>query len=200
MWPLWGRGRSSGPRMAAMRAWPCPVSWAPYGRRRVVAKHLGPVWPPWGLGRILLLAWQSWGRGRSPGPLWPPWGRGRSPVPVWLPWGVVGPLGPDGRSGGVSSPIGPVWLTWGCGQSSGPRMVAVGSWTVPWFPYGRLKACTVPPPHVAAVVTRPVVMAPYGCHGGWPIHLALYGRRGGVAYFLCPVWPLRGRGRFPGTL
>jgi len=41
VWPLWGRGMSSGSRMADVGAW--PVSWAPYGRHRDVAGFLGLV-------------------------------------------------------------------------------------------------------------------------------------------------------------
>ena len=37
------------PRVAAVGAWPVP--WAPCGRRGGVAGPLGPVWPPWWLGR-----------------------------------------------------------------------------------------------------------------------------------------------------
>jgi len=48
VWPPWGRGRSPGPRVAAVGAWPVlwapcgavgawPVLWAPYGRRGGVA-------------------------------------------------------------------------------------------------------------------------------------------------------------------
>jgi len=32
----------------------------------------------------------------------------------------------------------------------------------------------------------------------WPVHWAPYGRRGGVAGPLGPVWPPWGRGRSPG--
>jgi len=58
-----GRGRSPGPRHAAMKAW--PVSWASSGCREglaspratsgchgSVAGALGRVWPPWGRGQF----------------------------------------------------------------------------------------------------------------------------------------------------
>jgi len=101
--PAVGRGRSPGPRMATVGAW--PVSWAPYGRRGGVASPLGPVCLPWG-------------RGRSPGPrmaameAWPvDWipyvcrggvaAMGKWPVP-WVPYG---------RRGGVTVPLRPAWLS-----------------------------------------------------------------------------------------
>jgi len=41
VWPAWGRGRSPGPGMAAVGAWPVP--WAQDGRRGGLAGLLGPV-------------------------------------------------------------------------------------------------------------------------------------------------------------
>jgi len=124
--PLWGRGRSPKPRMAAVGA--LPVSWAPYGRRGGVAGPLGPIWPPRGVAGFL-------------GPVWPPWGRGRSPKPrmaavgalpvPWAPYGrrggVAGPLGSVWPPRGVAGPLGPVWPPWGRGRSPKPRMAAVGA-------------------------------------------------------------------------
>ena len=80
-----GRGRSPGPRTAALGAW--PVQWALYGRRGGVAGPLGPEWPPWG-------------RGRSPGPRLKAVGA----------WGVT--WAPDGRRGDVAGPLGPGRLPW----------------------------------------------------------------------------------------
>ena len=82
MWQTWGRGRTPGPRVAAVGAWPVPR--ASCGRRGGVAGPLGPVWPPWG-------------RGRSPG---------HRMVAVWE-WPV--PWAPYGRRWGVVGPLGPVW-------------------------------------------------------------------------------------------
>jgi len=96
VWPPFRRGRSPGPRLAALVAWLVP--WAPSGRLGGVAGPLGPVWSPWG-------------RGRSPGPrmvamgAWPvPW------APYGRPVGVVGPLGPVWPPWGRGRPLGPVWL------------------------------------------------------------------------------------------
>jgi len=74
VWPPWGCGRSPGPRMAAVGAWPVP--WAPYGRRGGVAGPLSNEWP-------------SWMRGRSPGPrisavgAWPVPGPRMAAVGAW---------------------------------------------------------------------------------------------------------------------
>jgi len=53
---FWLRGRTNGPRMAAVGAWPVPR--APYDRCWGVAGPLGHVWRPWE-------------RGRSNGHVWP---------------------------------------------------------------------------------------------------------------------------------
>jgi len=57
VWLPWGRGRSPGPSVAAVGAWPVPwapcgrrgswpVTWAKCGRRGGVACPLGTVWLP----------------------------------------------------------------------------------------------------------------------------------------------------------
>jgi len=61
--PPWGRGRSPGPRLAAVGSW--VVTWAPSGRHWGVAGPLGPVWPPWGVAGLLISVWPPWGRGPS---------------------------------------------------------------------------------------------------------------------------------------
>jgi len=116
VWSPWGRGRSPGPRVAAVGAWPLP--WAPCGRRGGVSGPVAPVWTPLG-------------GGRSPGPrmaavgAWPvPW------APYGRPGGVDVLLAPYGRRGGVTGPLGPVWPLWGRGHFRGPRMAAVGAWPV----------------------------------------------------------------------
>ena len=82
VWPPWGRGRSPGPRMAAVGAWPLPS--APPGRRGGVA---APGAPPCSRGGVAA----------PPGPVCPPWRRGCSPGPrmaavgVWpVPWAPYG--------------------------------------------------------------------------------------------------------------
>jgi len=74
-----------------------------------------------------------------------------------------------GRYGSVAGPLGPVWPPWWRGRSPGPRMDAGGRGLSPGS-------------FLASVGSRPVP---------W----ATYGRRGGVADPLCPVWPKWGRGR-----
>jgi len=66
VWPLRGRDRFPGPRMATVKAWPVP--WALYGRCWGVANPLGPVWPPWGRGRFHGPCITAVGECRLPGP------------------------------------------------------------------------------------------------------------------------------------
>jgi len=97
------------------------------------------------------------------GHLWPPGGRGRSFKPrmaVMGEWPV--PWAPYGFRGGVAGPLFPVWQPWGRGRSPGPRMADVGAWRSPGA-------------RIAAV-------------GAWPVRSCLYGRRGGGAGPLDPVW------------
>ena len=76
-------GRSPGPRVAAVKAWPFP--WASGIRRWIVAGTLGLVPPP--------------GRGRSPG-------LRVGAVGAWpAPWALCG-------HGGVAGPLGLVWPLW----------------------------------------------------------------------------------------
>jgi len=95
LYPVWmprGRGRSPGPRAAAVGAW--PVCWAPCGRRWGVTGPLGPVWPPW---------WH----GQSPGPRVAVVGRGLFPgirVAAMGAWPVL--YAPCGRRRGVAGPLG----------------------------------------------------------------------------------------------
>jgi len=156
VWPPWGRGRSPGPRMAAVGAW--PVRWAPYGRRGIVAGPVRPVWPPWRCdwftgSRIAAVGawpvpWALYGcRGGVVGPLgpvWLPWGRGLSLCHVWPLCGLgrsPGPLmvvveawpiswAPYDCHGCVASPLGLVWPPCGRGRSPGPLMAAIGLWSV----------------------------------------------------------------------
>jgi len=44
VWPPWGRGRSTGPRVAAVGAWPIPLALC--GLCGGVASFRGPVRPP----------------------------------------------------------------------------------------------------------------------------------------------------------
>ena len=109
----------------------------------------------------------------------------RAWLALWAPYGCHW-----GRGG----PLRPVWR----GQSPLPCMAAVGTWPVPYTPYGRRVACPVP-------------YAPYGHRGDvagplysvWPcggvaVQWAPYARSGGVAGLLGPEWPPWGRGRSPG--
>jgi len=66
IWTQWGRGRSPGPRMAAVGARLVPL--AAYSRRGGVAVPLSPEWPPWGRGRARGSCMAAGGRGRSLGP------------------------------------------------------------------------------------------------------------------------------------
>jgi len=143
VWPPWGRGRSPGPRVAAVGAWPVP--WATCGRRGGVVGSLGHVWPPLGRGRFpvpRVAAVGAW-----PVPLAACGRRG----------GVAGPLAQCGRGGGVADPLGfvlppwgrgrspgPVWPPWGRGWSPGLRGAAVGAWPVSWAPCGRLESVAYP--------------------------------------------------------
>jgi len=157
VWPPLGRGRSTtfclaavgvcrspGFGLAAVVAWPVhcapsgrrggvAVPWCWSGHRGVVAGPLGSVWPPWGCGRYpgprIATVW-AWlflldpyeCRGGVAGPL----------GLVWLPWGVVVPWAPYGCRGGVPAPQGFLMPPWQRGHSSGPRMMAVGAWPLPW--------------------------------------------------------------------
>ena len=83
VWKPWGRGRTPGPRVAAVGAWPVPwglcgrhggaeVPWVRCSRRWGVVFPLGFVWTPFELRRSPGLV------GEDPlGLLWPTWGRGR---------------------------------------------------------------------------------------------------------------------------
>ena len=198
--PPRGRGRSPGPRMAAVGAWTVPS--APYGRRGGVAGPLGFVSLPWG-------------RRRSPGPRWPPWGRGCFPGPRMLAVGAWTVLSAQyGRRGCVLGPLHPVWPwwgrrrsprprwpPWGRGRFPGPRTVGMGAWTVLSAPYGQRRGVagrlgTVWPPwgvdgplgHVwppwgRARSRRPRMAAV----GAWQVRWAQCGRRGGDAGPLGPV-------------
>jgi len=104
LWPLWERGQSLGPRIAAVGAW--LVYWVPYGCRGGMAGPLGLVWPPWGVTNPMGTCGRRVGVVGCLGP-------------VWLPKGVIGLLGP------VRSPR-------KCGRSPGPRMGAFGTWPVTW--------------------------------------------------------------------
>jgi len=96
VWSPWGRGRSPGPCMAALREWPVP--WTMYRRRGLlagplglyghhgsVACRLGAKAPPGGVAGSLGHVWTAWVRGRSPRPrmaavealpvIWAPYGR-----------------------------------------------------------------------------------------------------------------------------
>jgi len=104
-------------------------------------------------------------------------GRGRSFGPRMAPvgaWSV--PCAPYGRRGGVAGPLRPVWPPCGRGRSPGPRMAAVGRSRFPGPRMAAVGAWPFPAPCMAAV-------------GVWPVLWALYGRRGGVAGPLGPVWP-----------
>jgi len=80
VWPLWGRGLSLGPCIAAVGAW--PLSWAPYGWRGDVARIFARM-----------TAVKTW-----PVPLASSCHRE----------GVARPLVLYGRLGGVARPLGPV--------------------------------------------------------------------------------------------
>jgi len=163
--------------MIAVGSWPVP--WVPYGCRGGVAGPMGPIWLPWGRGRspgprnaavgVWPVAWARYGcRGGVAGPLglfWPQGGVAGPLGPYGHRGGVAGPLDPYGRrgGGGVAGFLGPVWPLWRRGQFFGPRM--------------------------AAVEVSPVTWVLYGHRGGVSIPLSFYGRRGGVAGFLRPVWP-----------
>jgi len=156
IWPLLGRGRSPGPRMATVEACPfdrtpygCRAAWpvprALYGHHGGVAIPLGTVWPPWGRGRSHGPLWLLWGVVGSLCFVWLPWGRCRSPRPrmaagaAWPVFsalygrrgGVAGPLGPSGRRLNVAGPLGSVWLSWVRDRSAGPRLAAVWAWPFP---------------------------------------------------------------------
>jgi len=183
IWPPWKRGRSSGPCMAAIRAW--PVYLALYSRRWGLAEPLGPDGRREGVAGPLA-------------PLWPPWRRGLSPgsrmaaVEAWpVPWAPYGRCGawmvywaPYGCRGVVAKPLGRVWPPWGCGRSPGHRMAAVGAWPVPWAPHVRCGAWLIP-------------WALYGRRGAVAIPLVLVWPLWGVVDFLGLVWPPWGRGRSP---
>ena len=75
-----GRGRSPGPCLAAVGAWPLP--WAPSGRRGGTAGPLGSVWPPWGVaGPRGFLSGRRGGVAGPLGPVLQPLGRLQSPKP-----------------------------------------------------------------------------------------------------------------------
>jgi len=123
VWPLWRRGRSPGPVLATVGAWPVPCTSSSH--RWGVAGPLGPVWRR-GVVNLPL------------GHLWPPWRRGRSFGPHLSTVGACPvPYVRSGRRGGVPGPLDPVWLPWGRGRSSWPCLAAVGAWPVPWTPSGR---------------------------------------------------------------
>jgi len=171
--------------MAAVVAWPAfwalygcrggwPIPWVSSGRRGGVARLLSPVYGRReGVARLLISVWPPWGRGTSPGPLM---------AAVWafpVPWdpcdrcvGVARPWAPHGCCGGMARLLGLARLPRERGLSPGPRMAAVEAWLVSWAPSG----------HV----------------GEWPTSWAQYGRRGGVACSLGPVWLPWGRGPSPG--
>jgi len=186
VWLPWGRGRSLGPRMAAVGAWPVP--WNPYGRRGGVA---GP-WAPYGC---------SGGVGGPFGPEWPKWGCGR-------PWALYG------RRGGVAGPLALVWLPCASGRSPGPCIDAVGSWPVPWACMVTMEAWPVAWVPNLRRGEWPVPWAMYGQRGyvagllgpvwppwkrgrsfgprmdvveAWPVPWAPYGRCEGLAVPLGPV-------------
>ena len=135
VWPPWKRGRSPGPRLAAVGAWPLPL--ASSGRRPGVSGPLHLVWPLWGCGRSAGTRMAAVGCSRSPGPLlvavgacpvqWAPSGHRvgmRGPLcTVWVPWGVA-------------SLLYPVLPTLECGRSPGPRLAAMGAWPFFWTPSG----------------------------------------------------------------
>jgi len=60
-----GRGRSPGPCLVAVKAWPVP--WAPSGRRGSLAGPVGPVWQRGGVAGPLSSIWPPWWRSWSPG-------------------------------------------------------------------------------------------------------------------------------------
>jgi len=62
---------------------------------------------------------------------------------------------PSGCRGGVDCPLGPIWPPWGRGRSPAPCLAAVGA--------------------------SPVLCAPSGRVGAWPIPWVQSGRRGGLA-------------------
>jgi len=82
----------------------------------------------------------------------------------------------------MAVPLGLVWLPWGRGRSPGTRLAAVGVWPVPWAPSGALQ----------------VQWARLVAVWAWPVQSASYGRRGGVAGPMGPVWPPWGRGHSNG--
>jgi len=179
----WGRGRSPGPRTAALWAWPVP--WTPYSRRGGVACILNPVRPPWGRGRSPGLCIAAWGVDLPLGTILPPWGRGRSPGPSMAALGAWPvPWAPYGRREGVSGPLCPVWSPWGRGRS----LCTV------WTLWGRGRS---PRPRMATVGACPVPWTPYGRRGSVAGLLGSHGHRGGVPGPLGPVWPSWGRARSP---
>jgi len=166
-----GRGRSSRPRVSAVKAWPVfwalcvccevwPAVWTPCGRRGSVAGFLGLVCSPWGVIILLGLVRPPWGRRRFSGPR-------MLAVVAWpIPWSLYV------RHVGVVGPLGFACLSRGRGRSDGPLMSVVG--------HGMF-----PGPRISAVRVWPVLWAPYVC-------------RVGVAGPLGPVCPLRVRCWSPG--
>ena len=173
---MYGRGHSTGPRLATVGAWPVP--WAPSCRRGGVAGPLGPVWPQWRCGRdpgprlAAVGAWQGpWAPSRCRGVVHArfPWpcladlGRGHSPGPClvavgawWVPWvlsdrrgGVAGPWATSCCRGDVAGPLGLVWPLFGRGRAPG-RICRL---------FGRGRA---PGPRLAAVGAWPVPWVPSG--------------------------------------
>jgi len=226
VWPPWGCGWSPGPRLAAMEAWRSPglcvlswgrrrgpspsgrhgsvdILWAPSGCRGGVVDILGPVWSPWGRGRFagshmaVVAVWAvSWASSCHH------WGVADLLGPVWLLLG--GPV--------ICCHLGIVWPPGRRGRPTGPRLVAVGSWSVPWVPTSG-RGCVdrflslVPPPwerglsNVPRMVARGRVPSPsprQAAVGAWFVSWALSGRREKVARPMWPVWRLWGRGLFPG--
>ena len=164
VWMVWGRGRfrgalkpprrrgrSRGPRMIDVEAWPVPFASygccegvegpvAPYGRLEAWPVSCTPYWLPWG-------------RGQSPGPrmaavgAWPfSWTR-MAAVGAWpVSWAL------QGCRGVVADPLGLVWPPFRRGRSSWPRRGLAG----PLARYGR--------PEGVAISLGPV-WPPWRCGG-----------------------------------
>jgi len=84
-------------------------------------------------------------------------------------------------------------------RSPGLRVVALGTWPVPWAPSGGRGGVAGPLVNVWWPWGRS--RSPGVCVvalGAWPVQWALCGGRGGVADPLRPVWRTWGRGRSPG--
>jgi len=184
VWAPWGHGRSFGPHLDAVGSWlilwspsvdkrAWPVLWLPSGCRGGVVGLLVPVWPLWRRGRSLVPVWLAWERGRSPAP------RLAAVKALLFPWFPCGrrwawPIiwSPSGCRQGVDGCLVPVGATWGRGRSPDSRVAAV--WRGQSSGH-RLAAVKV-----------------------WPVAWSTFGRRGGVAASMVPVWPPWGCGRSTG--